>query len=741
MDNELSILNIFNNGGFVKILEEFEIFINKKELFVNFIILNMKKNENVKLLCNFIKLDIVKYKFLINKIITSDISHRIKKKFIVNIFNNSNIDNINILTDDIYNFICNDTFNNKIDELEDYIDICDSLLYKIFDTSNIEKECINLEFYFILFENIINNYNKEEEFLSWIFDICNCFNYRCKSYTNKNYNDNILYVLINCLFNYVNKYKNLNYSDNIIIDVINNNIDIVNIDYLSIYEFNKNKYLDNNYIYFVLIYKIINVTIFFSIEDLNYYKTKYENYKEIGDYLSNNVNILDNIKIIKEYIINKNQTKKIEHTIIINKLHIKLNSVLLEYIYIYYINILNCLQNNKENIKENNECFSNIIINIIDIYSYNNYIHIYNNIQEKYKFHTYLCDIFMSKNSNININIKYINLIKNIITKEDIFKNINNCNELILIDKILSFYIELDTYEDELEKFEIKGKIINISLLYLMYINKNIINNINTNILFKFIIRLNEDIYININDLFYYILNKNLKIKLDILFKLDELLRLNIYIFSNILNKLDNKIVYSSIDGYNNNFNLINDFIEINFIKKNIVEENNNEINYLHEILFNIMMFYNILKEEPKYMSYIKNDSIYFDNDLFKSITLNIKKNSTKTRNINIIDNFILLLENIENTKFVINKVYENIPEEFIDPIYNTLIEIPIILPSSKKIMDYNIIKQHLLYGNFDPFNREILTIEMIDKYNNKEENIKKNKILKSKIELWKETN
>ena len=96
------------------------------------------------------------------------------------------------------------------------------------------------------------------------------------------------------------------------------------------------------------------------------------------------------------------------------------------------------------------------------------------------------------------------------------------------------------------------------------------------------------------------------------------------------------------------------------------------------------------------------------------------------------------MLNKIENSKNIKNIVYENIPDEFLDPIYNTLIENPVILPSSKKIIDYDVIKQHLLYGNFDPFNRDELTIDMIDNYNNEDDNKEQNILLKSKIELWK---
>lgn len=739
MEEQLNILKVYNNGGFIKILDEFEKIIDKKELFINFIILNIKKQENVKLLCNLIKTDIIKYKFLINKIISSDIGYRIKKKFILNIFNNFDINNVCILTDDIYNLICMNTFNNnKIYEEE--ININDSLLYEIFDTENIEKKDSNLEFYFILFENIINVYDKEEDILKWMFEILNYFNYRCKSYINKNYSENILYNLMNCLFNYINKYKNLKFSDNIIIDIINNNIDIINISYNDVLKYNK-KYINNDYIYSILIYKIINVSIFYNIEDLNYYKSKLQNYIEIEEYLNNNTNILDNIKIIKEYIISKNKTKKLEHEKLINNIYIKLNNDLFENIYNYYINILNCINNNKKEFLENNECFSNIILNIIDIYLYDNYSYIYENLKEKYKFHKILSEIFMSKNSNININIKYIDLLKIIIMKNDIIKNINEGKDATLFNKIFLFYIELDSYEDELSKIEIKGKIIHIFLLYFLYINTELIYEIDKNILFKFIIRLNEDISLNITDLFYYILNKNVRIKLDILFKLDELLRLNNYIFNNILNNLDNKLVYSIIDKYNENFKSINDFIDKNYIKENISIENNNDILYLQEILLNKMIFYNILNNYEEYIVYLKNESLYFNNNIFKNISLDIKNLTNKEKNINIINNFIEVLNKIENSENIKNTVYENIPDEFLDPIYNTLIENPVILPSSKKIIDYDVIKQHLLYGNFDPFNRDELTIDMIDNYNNEDDNKQQNILLKSKIELWKKNN
>ena len=99
------------------------------------------------------------------------------------------------------------------------------------------------------------------------------------------------------------------------------------------------------------------------------------------------------------------------------------------------------------------------------------------------------------------------------------------------------------------------------------------------------------------------------------------------------------------------------------------------------------------------------------------------------------------MLSTINNCEITISEELENIPEDFLDPLYNTLITIPVILPSSGHCVDYDIIKKHLLYHNFDPFNREELTLEILDKYNNQEEIQKKNNDFKFKIEEWKKNN
>ncbi|KAG6550550.1 hypothetical protein Mapa_007919 [Marchantia paleacea] len=55
-----------------------------------------------------------------------------------------------------------------------------------------------------------------------------------------------------------------------------------------------------------------------------------------------------------------------------------------------------------------------------------------------------------------------------------------------------------------------------------------------------------------------------------------------------------------------------------------------------------------------------------------------------------------------------------DIPDEFLDPIQYTLMRDPVILPSSKTTLDRSTIQRHLLSDQTDPFNRSLLTADML---------------------------
>ncbi|KAK6351703.1 hypothetical protein TWF718_004852 [Orbilia javanica] len=55
-----------------------------------------------------------------------------------------------------------------------------------------------------------------------------------------------------------------------------------------------------------------------------------------------------------------------------------------------------------------------------------------------------------------------------------------------------------------------------------------------------------------------------------------------------------------------------------------------------------------------------------------------------------------------------------DVPDEFLDPLLFTLMENPVILPTSKTSIDLSTIKAHLLSDPTDPFNRSPLTLEQV---------------------------
>lgn len=73
------------------------------------------------------------------------------------------------------------------------------------------------------------------------------------------------------------------------------------------------------------------------------------------------------------------------------------------------------------------------------------------------------------------------------------------------------------------------------------------------------------------------------------------------------------------------------------------------------------------------------------------------------------------------------DEVLTDVPDEFLDPIMSTLMVDPVILPSSHITIDRSTIARHLLSDQSDPFNRSLLTMDMVTS------NIE----LKERIEKW----
>ena len=83
-----------------------------------------------------------------------------------------------------------------------------------------------------------------------------------------------------------------------------------------------------------------------------------------------------------------------------------------------------------------------------------------------------------------------------------------------------------------------------------------------------------------------------------------------------------------------------------------------------------------------------------------------------------IIDKYITEIDTVLS-KDILDKYSADIPSEFLDPIMNTPINDPVELPSSKVIMNKSVICNHLIFNEQDPFNRDPLTLNDLDEYNN----------------------
>uniref|UniRef100_A0A8D0C3Y3 Ubiquitin conjugation factor E4 B n=1 Tax=Salvator merianae TaxID=96440 RepID=A0A8D0C3Y3_SALMN len=111
----------------------------------------------------------------------------------------------------------------------------------------------------------------------------------------------------------------------------------------------------------------------------------------------------------------------------------------------------------------------------------------------------------------------------------------------------------------------------------------------------------------------------------------------------------------------------------------------------------------------------IADDQRSYSKELFEEVISKMRKAGIKS--IIAIEKFKLLAEKVEeivakNARAEID--YSDAPDEFRDPLMDTLMTDPVRLPSGT-IMDRSIILRHLLNSSTDPFNRQTLTENMLE--------------------------
>ena len=115
------------------------------------------------------------------------------------------------------------------------------------------------------------------------------------------------------------------------------------------------------------------------------------------------------------------------------------------------------------------------------------------------------------------------------------------------------------------------------------------------------------------------------------------------------------------------------------------------------------------------------------------SLEISFYKPELFLKSIELVKTNNLLTEiDIDTVKISIDKITKKIdeleelmqdveiPEKFLDPIMQTIINEPVYLPENNIIIDKNIISKHLLNSDKKSFTRSKLTMKMVEEYNNK---------------------
>ncbi|KAL0476345.1 ubiquitin conjugation factor Ube4b [Acrasis kona] len=111
----------------------------------------------------------------------------------------------------------------------------------------------------------------------------------------------------------------------------------------------------------------------------------------------------------------------------------------------------------------------------------------------------------------------------------------------------------------------------------------------------------------------------------------------------------------------------------------------------------------------------VASDQRSFKPEVFER-TVNILKkiNMRSEQYVNEFQQFSIRALDEADSQMQMQQDLGDVPEEFQDPIMSTLMEDPVILPSTQTVIDRSTIERHLLNDPTDPFNRSHLTVDML---------------------------
>ncbi|KIY45637.1 hypothetical protein FISHEDRAFT_48948 [Fistulina hepatica ATCC 64428] len=132
------------------------------------------------------------------------------------------------------------------------------------------------------------------------------------------------------------------------------------------------------------------------------------------------------------------------------------------------------------------------------------------------------------------------------------------------------------------------------------------------------------------------------------------------------------------------------------------------------ELLSDLIQIFLNLCDQPDFVLAVAGDGRSYSRDLFVKATQIAVGRSIKT--VDEMEKLHVFVERVEEAKANIEAEEDlgEVPDEFLDPLMYTVMRDPVMLPSSRAIIDKSTIKSHLLSDTTDPFNRVPLTIEEV---------------------------
>ncbi|KAL3875775.1 hypothetical protein ACJMK2_033692 [Sinanodonta woodiana] len=145
------------------------------------------------------------------------------------------------------------------------------------------------------------------------------------------------------------------------------------------------------------------------------------------------------------------------------------------------------------------------------------------------------------------------------------------------------------------------------------------------------------------------------------------------------------------------------------------------------QIVGDICQIYLNLGQSEEFCCAVSGDGRSYSKDLFSKAVHVLQRIGKPPQMITEVEELDKKIQTLGQRQEYEEEILADAPEEFLDPVMGTLMRDPIILPTSHKVMDRNIIARHILSDQFDPFNRQPLTLDMVIPHTE----------LKEKIDAW----